>query len=936
MSIPRLNRCDTARSHSRRKEQPFKSFFNPTFNGYKYSDEVSFCRHDRKPQSQISWQGTAQDKDRHHKQVRQRASDATNKIYSMALENYVHGRKGPQNTARNLLESKAAQQESALEDLHLQISSATSIGHSQDLDSTRFCGYGWIGGLVVILELRHRVAALRKMLELPPCNSTANFDELIASTTEALQELDPVRVTSKLPLAMSNRRMELVFQNLQRFYQTICRMENVWVDSFSQKDEERTSKCFDGQDHGRTKQNQSFVYLGRENLYPIVQTISPFGCSSRSIKPGSRSQKRRHTKHSSEKDEFTTFENLLQETRQMHHQTSSRGREKSLPSVPIIYSFGCSMRRASKSANKRRKPGHIKQNSEEASTFEKSMQGAQRMEEDFLSQRTVEIVSPYGCSCKRRSKTVSNTRKKKHTHQYSEDSSTIEQLSHKILKKLDDFNKQIKASGHSLGNIQGFDSRLLQFPSSIIGKSYCKVKPYLTPNSSSVLSEVEGATSPTSASGNYMTIGIPSSIQLPASLSLDKNTHSVSEKQVTLDHPRAVLCVQGKTDGDKSETTNQGNIQSTPPSLKVVNGINQVKHFDIQSENASEGLDSFFTSMFTMQGKQPLEAKVGRQINSNLSILDRKTGTVISPPPPPTVGIMPLRSTKTTKLKRSPAIRKLYMDVKRKVEGAPMGERVPFNQMTLGRGGGREGMAEALAEITKKSAYFRKIEEDVQQHASSVLEVKSELEAFGTDNMETLLKFHQRLESRLELLSDESQVLAHFEGFPNKKLDTVRMAASLYSRLRSLAQQIENWCVEPPASDQVDKITTFFDQMKVKIEAIDRTKDEDAKHFTTQNIHFSFDMVIRVKEAMVDLSSSLSALALKESNKTKASADIKGECKDMTYRLRVTFQILWKAFQLSFRVYVFAGGLDEQAEKLTFDLAKEMETYPDQFWCTTK
>lgn len=35
---------------------------------------------------------------------------------------------------------------------------------------------------------------------------------------------------------------------------------------------------------------------------------------------------------------------------------------------------------------------------------------------------------------------------------------------------------------------------------------------------------------------------------------------------------------------------------------------------------------------------------------------------------------------------------------------------------------------------------------------------------------------------------------------------------------------------------------------------------------------------------------------------------------------------LWKAFQFAFRVYTFAGGQDERAEKLTKELAEVIET----------
>jgi len=38
--------------------------------------------------------------------------------------------------------------------------------------------------------------------------------------------------------------------------------------------------------------------------------------------------------------------------------------------------------------------------------------------------------------------------------------------------------------------------------------------------------------------------------------------------------------------------------------------------------------------------------------------------------------------------------------------------------------------------------------------------------------------------------------------------------------------------------------------------------------------------------------------------------------------------MLWRVFQLAFRVYNFAGGQDERADKLTATIAHEIEAHP--------
>lgn len=57
-----------------------------------------------------------------------------------------------------------------------------------------------------------------------------------------------------------------------------------------------------------------------------------------------------------------------------------------------------------------------------------------------------------------------------------------------------------------------------------------------------------------------------------------------------------------------------------------------------------------------------------------------------------------------------------------------------------------------------RSAYFRQIEEDVEKHSASIMELRSSINSFETKDMKDLLKFHQHVEQQLENLTDETQV----------------------------------------------------------------------------------------------------------------------------------------------------------------------------------
>lgn len=301
------------------------------------------------------------------------------------------------------------------------------------------------------------------------------------------------------------------------------------------------------------------------------------------------------------------------------------------------------------------------------------------------------------------------------------------------------------------------------------------------------------------------------------------------------------------------------------------------------------------------------------------------------PPPPPLAVAKALRPRKANnKLKRSTHMGNLYRTLKGKVEGSSLqGKNSQGRTSAIGdSAGGKQGMADALAEMTKRSAYFQQIEEDVQKHGKVIKEIKVAISSFQTKDMDELLKFQKHVEQYLEELTDETQVLARFEDFPMKKLETLRMAAALYLKLRGIATDLQNWKVAPPLRQLLDKVESYFNKIKRELDALERTKDEESKRFQSHNIHFDFNILMRIKESMVDVSSSCMELALQERRQAKAAANAEtgSKTKGMT---KACAKMLWKAFQLAFRVYTFAGGQDDRADNLTKELAQEIENEPE-------
>ncbi|GAU47738.1 hypothetical protein TSUD_386970 [Trifolium subterraneum] len=239
-----------------------------------------------------------------------------------------------------------------------------------------------------------------------------------------------------------------------------------------------------------------------------------------------------------------------------------------------------------------------------------------------------------------------------------------------------------------------------------------------------------------------------------------------------------------------------------------------------------------------------------------------------APPPPPLGAGRSLRPKATTKLKRSTQLGNLYRTLKGKVEGSS---------------------------LNGKSS--------------------------------ELIKFHKDVESVLEKLTDESQVLSRFEGFPSRKLEAIRMAAALFNKLDSILNELQNLNIVTPVTQFLDKVERYFNKIKTELDALERTKDEEAKKFKGHNIEFDFHILVKIKEAMVDVSSNCMELALKERRmknvESNSSSSKDGKRKEYG-------KLLWRAFQFAFRVYTFAGGHDDRADMLTRELAQEIESDPNQ------
>ncbi|MCO5574933.1 hypothetical protein L7F22_028728 [Adiantum nelumboides] len=898
--------------------------FKSLFHSQRYSEEVSFLKGDRQAELQSIWQDIGEDKCVKLEEVRQMIAAAVDKIYERALEECLRRKMALQDMvtkSENRLKEylgPTALQVIAPKDMPLQTRLNLNMSRLQDLDNARLGGYGWVGGLVVLVELRHRVAVLREMLKLPPCDTFADLDEVLASTTEALHSLCPEKISS-VPIHPLKTEPKPIFQRLQKFYQTLCAIENFCLDSFSSKPE--TGKGF-------------------KDLH----------CSETSAQ-----MRLQELEFKAAKDANMDFDKFTDD---------NSGVQLANP----ISSFGFTKKRSSSRFGNKAKDTNkqSKQYSEDASRLEQLSQKILKKLEDInrhvicVAKSADTALSPLSSYCQ-----ISDI----------EDSPSSGITSNSLI------SKTLAKSMQSASMSPTSDDNDGGTPTSVLPEMVVKAcTPTYHVNVSVSPIHWPGATASFEKKA-------PTAFLLNCHDNQAESLDACWEEQYERDlkqtrKPRkadmarsingngvtkvleSICKVAKKIEGTDEEAKGRACLANKKDSVDTVMLCNQQITSLPASTSALLPLTPFLRALpptnVPADTPTPILAPVPAPAPSAATAPVPSPTSASTPaapipthsptpsmpalppppppPPPPSIGTRKLQSCKSAKLKKSITLSRLYMGMKRKVDGAeysqsPLADGA-IQRRSVGASGTRDGMAEALAEITRRSSYFRKIEDDVQRHAASILEIKAGLESFETREMQKLLHFHESIEERLEQLTDESQVLARFEGFPIKKLETVRAAASLYLRMSSLAHQVENWPVEPPMSENLEKITNFFDKVKTDVEMIERTKDEDITKFNSQKITFSFDIMIRVKEAVVGLSSKSLALALKESQRTKGSITIGDEYlsnKDMN-KLRGSFQMLWRVFQLAFRAHNFAGGHDEKAEQLCCNLAKEMETYPSSFW----
>ena len=299
-----------------------------------------------------------------------------------------------------------------------------------------------------------------------------------------------------------------------------------------------------------------------------------------------------------------------------------------------------------------------------------------------------------------------------------------------------------------------------------------------------------------------------------------------------------------------------------------------------------------------------------------------KTGA--PPPPPPPGAIKGLSAQKNVNIVNGVGntgrseIVKLFQSTMRqhmkKERTGKDGDKTKSSPEFSGQTRGEAQPGDVKGELEQKSNYMAKIKQDVNSHGPMINYMAKEIRGFN-GGAQVLMEFMKSVESKLAMLSDELQVLRHFEKWPEAKVEAMREACALVQELEKTATGLKAWekkGAELATSDKynaMDAIVEGFNEMdkvQPRIENLMRGMKTMQDKFNKLRIEIDInDYVSRIKENSSVMALAVMNLTLQHFSQDKAQ--------------------MLRSFKFSFRVYQFAEKFSEEATSVFRALHDELQ-----------
>ena len=233
---------------------------------------------------------------------------------------------------------------------------------------------------------------------------------------------------------------------------------------------------------------------------------------------------------------------------------------------------------------------------------------------------------------------------------------------------------------------------------------------------------------------------------------------------------------------------------------------------------------------------------------------------------------------------------------------------------------GGTDLQKSLKELMGKSSYSLQIAKDTDTYGDQLLAMKAEIDSAAPTTMMELVALSQRIETLLSYLSDETQVLKNVENWPFDKVECIRELLSRQSMWTDIFEALTDWEIEAERRqdsfiEEMNKITMFFSDTKLKIEQFRRDQNSIIKKY--ENYHIKVDVVSsvrRLEELTIILAKRYMTLSIGERGRL-LSRPVKNPMGARRISEKI-ISMLRSSFEFSFRVNQFANKEDPEATSL--------------------
>jgi len=349
--------------------------------------------------------------------------------------------------------------------------------------------------------------------------------------------------------------------------------------------------------------------------------------------------------------------------------------------------------------------------------------------------------------------------------------------------------------------------------------------------------------------------------------------------------------------------------------------------------------DSLIRAQQVLVDRSVVEARTTPDMNALLAMVRESTVSVSSPasgskigtaatgipaappmpPMPPPGGPTRPRSKMTAfgAMERDPFVVAEFQRLRREDMGEDELEKDQKHLKPEGSGGTVIKKGEMLDELRGKSSYHAQLKMEVEKYGPMLLQLGEEIESYKPKTMEKLVKFLPKVESALDALTNERDVLKNVPSWPEKRMDVLREAVSLYTEITSIHTLLKDWEVDIIPDDTFyTKSLEVYSRTTRRLDQIKNEYDRNLQKFEAQQLPWDKHILENALHATMKFFQTFALRSLQDVAKLRSNPQFTVE---MDQRVS---KILDDGVKVGFRVHQFNSGFTKTCSLLFTEVAK--------------